>query len=36
LRHLLDLLFILLCESDESRLVQLEANRERIRSMLEP
>ena len=36
LRHLLDLLFILLCESDESRLVQLEANRERIRNMLEP
>jgi len=36
LRHLLDILFILLCERDESRLVQLEANRERIRSLLEP
>jgi DNA-binding MurR/RpiR family transcriptional regulator len=36
LRHLLDMIFVLLCESDPSRLAQLDANRERIQSMLEP
>ncbi len=34
LRHLLDMIFVLLC--DEGRLAQLEANRHRIQSILEP
>jgi len=36
LRHLLDLLFVLLCEQDESRLARLVANQGRIQSLLEP
>ena len=36
LRHLLDILFVLLCEDGSGRLVRLDANRERIQSMLEP
>jgi DNA-binding MurR/RpiR family transcriptional regulator len=36
LRHLLDLLFVLLCEQDESRLARLVANHGRIQSLLEP
>jgi DNA-binding MurR/RpiR family transcriptional regulator len=35
LQHLLDLIFVLLCEDDERR-ARLEANRERIQLMLEP
>ena len=34
LRHLLDMIFVLLC--DEGRLAQLEANRHRIQGLLEP
>ncbi len=36
LRHLLDMIFVLLCESGKSRLEQLESNLERIRSLMEP
>jgi DNA-binding MurR/RpiR family transcriptional regulator len=36
LQHLLDLLFVLLCEEGEDRLAKLEANSERTRRMLEP
>jgi len=36
LRHLLDILFVLLCEHDEGRLARLAANHARVRSMLEP
>ena len=36
LRHLLDMIFVLLCESGQNRLGQLEANLERIRSLMEP
>ena len=36
LRHLLDMIFVLLCESGKNRLAQLEANLERIRSLMEP
>ena len=35
LQHLLDLLFVLLCESGDGRLEQLSANAERIQDMLE-
>ena len=35
LRHLLDMIFVLLCE-DENRLARLAANRERIQNMLQP
>jgi len=35
LRHLLDMIFVLLCE-DEDRLARLAANRERIQNMLQP
>src|SRR6185295_10075754 len=34
LRHLLDLLFVLLCEQDETRLTRLVANQGRIQSLL--
>jgi hypothetical protein len=34
LRHLLDMIFVLLC--DEGRLAQLDANHHRIQNMLEP
>lgn len=36
LRHLLDLLFVLLCEQDEGRLARLAANHSRIQNLLEP
>ena len=36
LRHLLDLLFVLLCEQDERRLARLAANHARIQNLLEP
>ena len=36
LRHLLDMIFVLLCESGKKRLEQLESNLERIRSLMEP
>lgn len=36
LRHLLDMLFVLLCEDGGTRLERLHANLERIRNMLEP
>ena len=36
LRHLLDMIFVLLCEYDERRLAQLDANQARIRSLFEP
>ncbi|MEP6882059.1 MAG: SIS domain-containing protein, partial [Dokdonella sp.] len=36
LRHLLDMIFVLLCESGKARLEQLESNLERIRSLMEP
>jgi DNA-binding MurR/RpiR family transcriptional regulator len=36
LRHLLDMIFVLLCENDGQRLTQLEANRERILGLIEP
>jgi DNA-binding MurR/RpiR family transcriptional regulator len=36
LRHLLDLLFVLLCEQDEGRLARLAANHGRIQKLLEP
>lgn len=36
LRHLLDMIFVLICESDGDRLGQLEANLERIRNLMEP
>jgi DNA-binding MurR/RpiR family transcriptional regulator len=36
LHHLLDMLFVLLCEDREQRLERLHANLERIRHMLEP
>ncbi len=36
LRHLLDMIFVLLCESGKDRLSQLESNLERIRSLMEP
>jgi len=36
LRHLLDMIFVLLCESGRDRLERLDANLERIRHMLEP
>ncbi len=36
LRHLLDMIFVLLCESGKGRLGQLESNLERIRSLMEP
>lgn len=35
LRHLLDTIFVLLCEADDGRLARLAANRERIRGLLE-
>jgi DNA-binding MurR/RpiR family transcriptional regulator len=35
LRHLLDMIFVLLCEYDERRLAQLDANQAHIRSLLE-
>ena len=36
LRHLLDMLFVLLCEDGGDRLARLDANLERIQLMLEP
>ena len=36
LRHLLDMLFVLLCENGKGRLERLDANLENIRNMLEP
>jgi len=36
LRHLLDMIFVLLCENGDGRLAQLDANHERIQNMLEP
>lgn len=36
LQHLLDLVFVLLCEDGDNRLEQLNANIERIQRMLEP
>ena len=36
LRHLLDMIFVLLCESDEDRLGRLQSNLERIHSLMEP
>jgi DNA-binding MurR/RpiR family transcriptional regulator len=36
LRHLLDMIFVLLCEDGEGRVERLDANLERIRNMLEP
>ena len=36
LRHLLDMIFVLLCESGKNRLDQLESNLERIHSLMEP
>ncbi len=36
LRHLLDMIFVLLCESGEGRLAQWDANQDRIQNMLEP
>jgi len=36
LRHLLDMLFILLCENGGDRLSRLEANLERVRNLHEP
>jgi hypothetical protein len=36
LQHLLDLVFVLLCESGNGRLARLNANLERIQLMLEP
>ncbi len=36
LRHLLDMIFVLLCEGGKNRLDQLESNLERIRSLMEP
>jgi len=36
LRHLLDILFVLLCEHDPARLTRLAANHARIQNMLEP
>jgi DNA-binding MurR/RpiR family transcriptional regulator len=36
LQHLLDLIFVLLCENGHGRLAQLESNLERIRRVLEP
>ena len=36
LQHLLDLVFMLLCEGDERRLSQLAANLDRARSLLDP
>jgi DNA-binding MurR/RpiR family transcriptional regulator len=36
LRHLLDMLFVLLCEDGGDRLARLDANLERIQHMLEP
>ena len=36
LQHLLDLLFVLLCEQSKGRLAQLEANLERAHRMLDP
>jgi DNA-binding MurR/RpiR family transcriptional regulator len=35
LRHLLDTIFVLLCEADKRRLARLDANRDRIRGLLE-
>ncbi|HEX6831925.1 MAG TPA: MurR/RpiR family transcriptional regulator [Rudaea sp.] len=34
--HLLDMIFVLLCENDEGRLAQLAANHERMQSLHEP
>ena len=36
LRHLLDMIFVLLCEDGAGRLARLDANIERIQNMLEP
>lgn len=36
LRHLLDMIFVLLCENDDKRLAQLVANHDRMRNLLEP
>ena len=36
LRHLLDMIFVLLCESDKQRLQQFAANLERIQSLMDP
>jgi DNA-binding MurR/RpiR family transcriptional regulator len=36
LQHLLDVIFVLLCESGKGRLSKLEANLERLRHILEP
>ncbi len=36
LRHLLDMIFVLLCESGKGRLGQLESNLDRIRNLMEP
>jgi DNA-binding MurR/RpiR family transcriptional regulator len=36
LQHLLDLIFVLLCEDGEGRLKQLDANLARIRHIQEP
>jgi DNA-binding MurR/RpiR family transcriptional regulator len=36
LQHLLDGVFVLLCENDADRYAQLQANLERIQPMLEP
>ncbi|MNW14646.1 hypothetical protein D3C71_2129250 [compost metagenome] len=35
LQHLLDLIFILLCERGQGRLSQLDSNAERIQDMLD-
>jgi DNA-binding MurR/RpiR family transcriptional regulator len=35
LHHLLDMIFVLLCENDDARHAQFAANRNRIQSMLE-
>ena len=36
LRHLLDMIFVLLCENGDGRLARLDANVERVRSLPEP
>lgn len=36
LRHLLDMIFVLVCEDGDGRLAKLDANYERIQNMLEP
>jgi hypothetical protein len=36
LQHLLDLVFVVLCEQGEDRLLHLSNNLERVKRMLEP